>query len=144
MADFDRRTDFLGRGWSFPPTFDGVAGTVDMVCDDADIQQSLTVLFTTFKAERVMLPDYGSTLQSFVFASLDSALVANIKSALANAILYYEPRISVLDIGVTAMDELEGALQITVTYLIRQTNTRSNMVFPFYLQGEGTNVRRIG
>ncbi len=139
-----RDSSFLGKGWSFPPTFDNAAGAVQMVEDDTDIQQSLTVLFSTLRRERVMLPNYGCDLTGFVFDSADSALFARIQSALANAILYYEPRIDVDNIVVAEVDPLAGLLQITLSYTVRQTNSRSNMVYPFYLQGEGTNVRRIG
>jgi phage baseplate assembly protein W len=139
-----RDGSFLGCGWSFPPTFDAQAGSVHMVADDADIQQSLAVLFSTLRRERVMLPDFGCGLSEFVFDSVDSALFARIKATLANAILLYEPRINVGTIDVTAVNDTDGLLQIALSYTIRTTNTRSNMVYPFYLQGEGTNVRRIG
>jgi len=149
VAKFGGGVDFLGRGWSFPPTFTitsgsaGSVGNVEMVSDDIDIQQSLRVLFSTLKKERVMLPEYGCSLHDYVFDSIDSSLIASIKSALTNAILYFEPRIGVIEIELTQEDDIQGLLQINLTYTIRQTNTRSNMVYPFYLQGEGTNVRRI-
>lgn len=137
------RQGFLGRGWSFPPSFDLASGTVTLVDGDADIVQSLQVLMSTAPYERTMLPAYGCNLRQFQFDSAEPALFARIRKQVANAILYFEPRVTVLDIDVVLTAPLTCLLTITVSYLIRQTNTRSNMVFPFYLQGEGTNVRQI-
>jgi phage baseplate assembly protein W len=142
MASSDK-TSFLGCGWSFPPTFEASAGGVVMVKDDEDIQQSLRVLFSTLLKERVMLPTYGCGLFHSVFEPADSALYSRIKSMLSNAILYFEARINVVSISIEEDDAVDGLLQITLSYQIRQTNSRSNMVYPFYLQGEGTNVRKI-
>jgi phage baseplate assembly protein W len=136
-------SNFLGRGWSFPPAFDIDAGRAVLVSDDDDIRQSLRVLFTTLRGERVMLPLYGCALQQFVFDGVSPALYARIRSELSNAILYYEPRIDVDAIDIEQTQPLNGWLRITVSYTIRQTNSRSNMVFPFYVAGEGTNVRVI-
>lgn len=135
---------FLGTGWSFPPSFDASTGAVRMVSDDDDIRQSLAILFSTLQNERIMQPQFGSALRQYVFDAAEPALYARIASALSKAILYNEARISVNAIDVTLADALAGRLSVSVTYTIRQTNTRSNMVYPFYLQGEGTNARRIG
>jgi phage baseplate assembly protein W len=136
-----QKAGFLGRGWSFPPTFDANSGTVLMVADAEDIRQSLFVLFSTMQRERVMLPDYGCQLGNYVFDSINSTLFARIKDSLTTSILYYEPRISAVQITMTADDNTGGLLLISLTYTIRQTNTRSNMVYPYYLQGEGNNAR---
>lgn len=137
--------DFLGRGWSFPPTFDRARGTVLMVSAEQDIRQSLQILFSTIRTERVLLPDYGCDLSSVVFDSIDEALELRVKHLVGDAILFFEPRILVTaaDIAVTADPGQPGLLRIHLSFLIRQTNTRSNMVYPFYC-GEGSNVRRIG
>ena len=144
MANSVLKQGFLGRGWSFPPAFNLATGCVELVAGDADIQQSLRVLFTTAQNERSMLPAYGCNLRQYQFDSAEPALFARIRKQMGNAILYFEPRITLLDIDVVLSSPLTGLLTITLTYVIRQTNTRSNMVFPFYLQGEGTNVRQIG
>lgn len=135
--------NFLGRGWSFPPSFELQTGTAELVAGDVDIQQSLHVLFTTTPGERVMLPLFGCDLRQYQFESAGPALFARIRKQMMNAVLFYEPRITILDIAIAPVAPVDGQLNISLTYLIRQTNTRSNMVFPFYLQGEGTNVRRL-
>ena len=58
---------FLGRGWSFPPTFDPSFFGVEMLEEEADIASSLEILLTTMPGERVMLPQYGCNLEELVF-----------------------------------------------------------------------------
>lgn len=142
MDTFDRKTDFLGRGWSFPPTFERAAGEVVMVQDDVDIRQSLHILFSTALRERIMLPAYGCTLQEHVFEPIGMPLFTQLEDLIGKAILFFEPRISVISID-AERDELNlGRVNIAIVYTIRRSNTRSNMVYPFYLS-EGTSVRRI-
>jgi phage baseplate assembly protein W len=125
---------FLGTGWSFPPTFDRPDAAVQMVSGETDIRESLWILLSTVKGERVMVPDYGCDIWRFVFRSIDSSLIGQVQYAVSQAILDWEPRISVERVEVTAKPDSVGVLLIELDYLIRRTNTRSNLVYPFYLQ----------
>lgn len=142
MSQFARKTDFLGRGWGFPPTFERAAGELVMVQDESDIRQSLQILFSTALRERVMLPEYGCSLQDYVFDPIGVPLFTMLEDVVANAILLFEPRIIVNGIAADADQGNSGRVNIAIDYTIRRSNTRSNMVYPFYLS-EGTNVRRI-
>lgn len=128
---------FLGTGWSFPPTFSRRTASVEMVSGDRDIRESLWVLFSTNIGERLMLPEYGTVLWQKVFASLNTTLVNQIKTIVEQEIITWEPRITVLDVQVLQDDAADGVLSIGVDYLVRQTNVRSNLVYPFY-HGEAT------
>ncbi len=127
---------FLGTGWKFPPEFNNETGTVEMVSDYIDIKESLDILLSTSLGERVMQPDYGCNLNDYMFEALSSTLIGTIKQKVANAILYYEPRIVAEKIDVTADDSfdlLEGKFTISVEYSIPQTNSRFNYVYDYYL-----------
>ncbi|HMH31726.1 MAG TPA: GPW/gp25 family protein [Puia sp.] len=129
------KNSFLGKGWSFPPTFNNATGTVEMVSDEQDIQQSLFILLSTTKGERVMQPDYGCNLNDYVFEGLNSTTIGYIKERVAHSILYYEPRIVVETIEVTdagSVDNLEGKFLIDISYTIPGTNSRFNYVYDFY------------
>jgi phage baseplate assembly protein W len=129
------KNSFLGTGWSFPPTFNKVTGTVEMVSDEEDIRQSLHILLSTSLGERVMQPDYGCNLNDYVFEGLNSTTIGYIKERVAHSILYYEPRILVERIEVTSagsVDNLEGRFLIELTYSIPGTNSRFNYVYDFY------------
>jgi phage baseplate assembly protein W len=127
---------FLGTGWSFPPAFDNESGSVEMVSDYKDIEQSLHILLSTSLGERVMQPDYGCNLTDYMFESLSSTLIGIIKQKVENAILYYEPRIVAEKVEVTTADSfdlIEGKFTISIEYSIPQTNSRFNYVYDYFL-----------
>lgn len=133
---------FLGRGWAFPPRFDPVKGDVEMVSEDVDIRESLLILFSTMPGERVMVPEFGCELHTHVFDGSDNTTLTHIKSLIADAILFFEPRIKLDEVQLDTGRMPEGVLQIILDYTVLTTNSRSNMVIPYYLT-EGTNVRAI-
>lgn len=139
MAPSDRA--FLGRGWSFPPTFDPATTSVRMVSEEEDIIQSLYILFTTRPGERVMHPRYGCDLFSQVFERIDTLTETFMEGLIADAVLYFEPRITLEEIAFNEDDAQDGLLYIRLVYTVRKTNSRSNVVFPFYLR-EGTHIIR--
>ena len=51
---------------------------------------------------------------------------------LRRQIVSQEPRISDVEIS-TEYQELEGRLIISISYVVTETNTKDNLVFPFYL-----------
>jgi hypothetical protein len=133
------RRDFLGRGWSFPPTFDRARGGVKMLEDEADIASSLQILMSTAPGERTMLPQFGCNLDELVFESLDTRMKTLMADKIATAILYFEPRIELEQVVLDDSRELEGLIVIEVDYKVKSTNSRFNFVFPFY-RLEGTDI----
>lgn len=130
---------FLGSGWSFPPEFSKRG--VRMVSAEVDIRQSLQILLSTSPGERVMEPTFGCGLKAKMFETLTESTAAQIKDLIGRAILFFEPRITVEKIAIEEADMLEGVIGISIDYWIRATNSRHNMVYPFYLT-EGTNVKK--
>lgn len=128
---------FLGTGWAFPPSFDNKSGGVKMVSAETDICQSLQILLATSLGERVMQPTYGCNLDDYVFEPLSSAIASSMKEQIRTAILYHEPRILLNRLDLDLDQQLEGRLNLTVDYTVLNTNSRFNIVFPFYLK-EGT------
>lgn len=110
-----------------------------MTSDEEDIQKSLEILLSTRLGERIMVPNYGCNLDELLFNPLDLTLKTYVVELIRTAILYYEPRIDILKIDISETDELEGKFLIKVDYMIRGTNSRANLVFPFF-KAEGTDV----
>ncbi len=133
------KASFLGTGWGFPPEFDNSLNHVKMISNEEDIESSLHVLLTTRLGERVMLPEYGCNLEELLFEGLDRTLITYVVELIKTAILYHEPRIDVIDVDISETDPLEGKLVIEIDYRVRVTNSRRNMVFPFYRE-EGTDI----
>ena len=130
---------FLGTGWAFPPAFSPGGQQVAMVSDEEDIQQSLGLLFATRLGERRMQESYGASLQDWLYAEVDEELVSQLSTTIEEAVLLHEPRIELLDLDVSLHPELDGVLLIRIDYQIPTTNSRFNLVFPFYLN-EATSV----
>ena len=130
---------FLGRGWSFPPTFSPMPAGVAMLEQEADIASSLEILLTTLPGERVMLPEFGCNLEELIFETLDTTTRTLLEDKIESAILYCEPRIDLEKVQLGGSLELEGVVLIDITYRVRATNSRFNFVFPFYKQ-EGTDI----
>ena len=135
----DTNRSFLGRGWGFPPEFNRATKAVNMLEDEADIKSSLEILLSTRLGERVMVPDYGCNLDELLFKPLTLTLKTFVIDLIKTAILYYEPRIDLNKIEIDPTDELEGVLLINLDYTIRATNSRKNMVYPFY-KAEGNEL----
>jgi phage baseplate assembly protein W len=132
--------DFLGTGWSFPPTFNPHKKTVDTVSNEEDIRQSLQILMSTRLGERVLLSDYGCGINILPFESITVTFLTKLKSIIRKAILLHEARIDLEDIFFTSPKAEEGVIHIQLYYKIRATNTRQNYVYPFYIK-EGTYVK---
>ncbi|KZN66649.1 hypothetical protein N473_09655 [Pseudoalteromonas luteoviolacea CPMOR-1] len=124
---------FLGRGWGFPPKFTSPDSGPDMEDGETLVKQAISIALNTLKGERPYWSELGSGLSNFVFEDVSESALVTLKQEVSAVLLNYEPRIILEDISFDMSDVYEGALLIELTYLIRKTNSRSNMVFPFYL-----------
>jgi phage baseplate assembly protein W len=136
-TQFDKA--FLGTGWSFPPEFNKQARQVKMVSQEEVIRQSLWVLFSTTPGERIMQPAYGCGLKAMVFENITESTATEIRDIIERAILFFEHRITLNRVDLGTSEIYHGLLNISLEYTIRSTNSRSNMVYPFYLQ-EGRQI----
>lgn len=131
MADFLTSTSFLGRGWSFPPEFT-TNGDVVMREEVDDIQESLKILFGTALGERFLVPTYGLDMRELLFEPMSTTLRTLLKDRIKTAILIFEPRITLIALDVSSPRAEDGILLISLEYEVRATNSRYNLVYPFY------------
>ena len=131
---------FMGRGWAFPPSFDKATSSTAMVENERDIGESLQILLTTRVGERLLEPRYGCDLTRFLFEPIDTTLKTYMREVIRDAILYFEPRVKLIDIDLVAVPN-DGRIDIGLEYLIPTVNSRTNLVFPFYLPGEAAKVQ---
>ncbi|HAE59527.1 MAG TPA: hypothetical protein DCG54_08475 [Anaerolineae bacterium] len=129
MAD----QSFLGTGWNFPPTFSRGGAEVEMASGTEDIHQSLQILLSTQLGERIMQDTFGCDLNVVLFEEMDQGLVNTLTNLISDAILYHEPRINLDNLDVSESDSQQGLLLIRLEYTVRSTNSRFNMVYPFYI-----------
>lgn len=130
-------SSFLGCGWAFPPTFELGGYCVALSQGEHNIQQSIDIILQTPLFSRSLQPEFGTNLQSFIFSTLDAGLQEEIIQEVKTALLNHEPRISVESVSVGAVDI--GRLEVVIGYLIKETNSRHNHVYPFNIL-EGTHL----
>jgi Bacteriophage baseplate protein W len=128
---------FLGNGWRFPvgtqPLDGEQAGPIAMLGDDEKIAQSIWIILTTSPGERVMRADFGCGLNQMVFASLSQSTIGQVITKVKNALAQWEPRISVDSVDATPSTTETNLLLISIAYTVSITNSRFNLVYPYYL-----------
>jgi phage baseplate assembly protein W len=129
---------FLGHGWAFPPHFSRGGGEVDTVAGAEDVHESLRILLATRPGERVMQEGYGCALSDAMFGEIDQGLVNRLSRLVSDAILEHEPRVRLDRLEVDTQEAAEGLLRFRIDYTVRATNSRFNMVYPFYLEEAAT------
>ncbi len=130
MAD----ADFLGRGWKFPVSIKN--GKIAFSEGEESIKESIRIILETIEGERVMRPDFGCGINRLVFEPNNTSTAALIAFHIEEALMKWEPRIEVLDVNVTLdANNEKNELRINIEYMIKSTNTRDNLVYPFYPGG---------
>jgi hypothetical protein len=127
-------TDFRGLGWNFPVSLD-TSSQVALASDpEEDIRQSIWTILATSPGERVMRPDFGCGIHDLVFGVNNAATATAVTSAVREALATFEPRIDVLDVYAAPDPSQANVLVIEINYQVRSTNSRFNLVYPFYLE----------
>ena len=126
--------EFLGVGWAFPVVIAPDTGLVERARYEEDIRESIRIILSTAKGERVMRPDFGCGIHDLVFAALTAQLVAEVETTVRDALRTYEARIDVLRVGVDSTRLDQGHLDVVIDYEIRATNQPGNYVYPFYFR----------
>jgi len=122
---------YLGVGLSFPVR--PVAGRLQMVSYEDDVEQAIGLILETARRERVMLPDFGSDLGQMVFGPNSPVVQRTVENMVRAALAEWEPRISVEAVTARAGENEQNLMLIELDYVVRRTNTSFNRVFPFYL-----------
>jgi uncharacterized protein len=128
--------DFLGTGWAFPVRPD-LGGGLGYTSGEANIEQSLLVLLQTAQGERVMRPLFGTRARELVFAPGSNQNLRLLETTVQEAIRDFEPRVAVERVLAELDPRDETRAIVDLTYRVRQTNTRLNLVFPYYLGTTG-------
>ena len=89
--------------------------------DASAIKQAIVNLLLTNKGERLMNPDYGSDIRSYLFEPLDFGTASQITGNIRYTIDRWEPRISILNLSATPNFDDNG-FDVEMTYEIRGTD----------------------
>ncbi len=124
--------EFVGRGLRFPIVPDA-AGGLGWVEGDDNVEQSLRVLLLTATGERVMRATFGTQAPRLVFAPGSVQYLRLLEDTIRGAVRDWEPRVEVLEVRaeLSAVDPTHAT--VNLGYRVRRSNSRQNLVFPFYL-----------
>jgi phage baseplate assembly protein W len=125
-------SDFLGQGWRFPIIPDA-SGGLGYVSGDANVEQSVRIVLLTALGERVMRPGFGTRARSSLFTPGSVQALRMLEVSIRDALVEFEPRVDVESVRAEANVDEPSRVDVDVRYLIRRTNSRHNLVFPYYL-----------
>ena len=124
--------EFLGVGWKFPLQVNA-RGAIASARYEQSIEESIYIILSTAKGERLMMPDFGCGIHDIVFSPNNPAVVTLIVDAVRKALVAQEPRIDVLVVDAETSTTQQNVLIIRINYRVRANNTIENLVYPFYI-----------
>ncbi|MBI1298819.1 baseplate protein [bacterium] len=101
---------------------------------EIDIQEAIWIILSTALGERLMHPDFGCGIHDLVFAPNDTGTAGLARVYVEQALSRWEPRIDLDEVEVQPDPLQPEQLLISVAYRVRATDSRFNLVYPFYLQ----------
>ena len=124
-------SDFIGRGWKFPPGLNSRGG-IALVSEEEKVAQSIAIILSTPIGQRVMRPTFGSRLHELIFAPANPETFGLAEMYVQDALNFWEPRIQVLDVNAGTDKGQPGVLLIRIRYSIKATHDERSLVYPFY------------
>jgi phage baseplate assembly protein W len=108
-------------------------GSIRLTDSAEDIDLSMRIVLMTAPGERVMRPRFGCEIWDLLFEPVTPNLLGLIAEAVYDALGQWEPRIDVEEVQ-PVPDENDSALvRVHISYRVRATNDRRNLVYPFYV-----------
>lgn len=130
--------EFLGTGLRFPLLPDAT-GALGFSSGDANVEQSLHLLLMTAEGERLMRANLGTEAERMVFAPGSERYLRLLETTVQEAVRDWESRVDLIDVRAEIDTANATRVLVSITYRVRQTNTRHSLVFPFYVgRAEGT------
>lgn len=123
--------EFIGAGWAFPLRTDANGG-IALVRRERELEEAMRLILMTYPGERPMRPEFGSRLRDYVFAEANADTAYSLSAVVEEAIARWEPRVDVHGVRVLVDSADRNRLLIDIYYVVKGTNDRRNLVFPFY------------
>jgi len=127
---------FIGRGLSWPMGVDHT-GALQMTDGAHDLDRSMRVVLATAPGERVMRPQFGCRIWDLLFEPVTPTLLGLMAQAVRDALIQWEPRVHVAAVDVVPDPADHSLVRIQVDYVVKATNDRRNLVYPFYVIPRG-------
>ena len=126
---------FLGVGWKYPLQRNK-QGEISLSQYEENVKEAIWIILSTAPGERLMHPEFGCNIHDLVFAPNNAGTAGLARFYVEDALVRWEPRIDVEAVEVQVDPGEPALLLISINYHIRTTDSRFNLVFPFYLTRE--------
>ncbi len=123
---------FIGHGIRFPMSVDS-RGSIALGSGADGLDSSIRVVLATAPSERVMRPQFGCRIWDLLFEPVNANTLGLMAQAVREAVTQWEPRVAVHEVLVRPDEDDPSMVRIIVTYDVKTTNDRRNLVYPFYL-----------
>jgi uncharacterized protein len=124
----------FGRGISFPPR---VSPDGRMVWSEGEqnVREAIRIILLTQQKERIQLPEFGGSLNNFLFEPNNVATRHQIEERISHALEKWEPRIHVDSVDVAAdPSDAESAIA-TIAYRLVATQVPQRLNVSVKLAG---------
>lgn len=116
----------FGRGIAFPPHV-GSDGRVAWSEGEANVREAVQIILLTERGERLMLPDFGGDLGTFLFEPNTVTTRHLLADQIARALAAWEPRLMIESVQVEPDPNDDQAAVATITYKLVATQTRERV-----------------
>lgn len=124
---------FIGKGWKFPIKVNPKGG-LSWSEGPERIQDAIWLIVKTGVGERLMRPQFGAGVESYVFQPNSPAIRAALAEAIRSGLRRWEPRIELETVRVEAAPDEPQQVLVVIEYRLRSTNELFNVVYPLYLE----------
>jgi len=132
-----KERSFLGIGWGFNTDEESKGinldseGRIKTARYEESVRQSIWIILSTARGERLMRQNFGCGIHDLVFSSSNASVKGDITNSVRKALVNFEPRIRLRNIEI---QENGVRMNINISYEVITTNNVFNLVYPFYVQ----------
>lgn len=116
----------FGRGISFPPRL-GSDGRMAWSAGPQNIRESIRVILLTELQERLMIPEFGGGLRSFLFEPNVVATHRLIQNRITQTLERWEARIQLIAVNVDEDPTNNRAAIVNIVYKLVATDTEDQL-----------------
>ncbi len=116
-------------GVKLPITRDDIHGYTMIGDFHTLIKQNLKMLILTNPGERVMIPDFGVGIQSYLFQNFSESTYTEIENDIKEQVAKYLPVVAISRVGFDNSSPDTNTLRISLEYLIPALNVRDLLEF---------------
>ncbi len=127
---------FLGAGMKFPPQIDNSTGRFAVAKKEMSVKESVYLILMTHRGERFLRPSFGSQIMDYTFMDTSLTMLSIMQREIEDTILQQEPRIAHVQVELEQSNQQDCYI-FNIGYVVAEGNSADNLVFPFFLKGDG-------